>query len=232
MRAEEIPGPPPALRSFSTRTHGPPMALGLLFGKIAPNLVGQWVEGLNLLFSQRFEQMVLSSLDLMSGPSHRVATFLETMSSRRLILFLCLNVCLGAGQRGSSVSRGSSAQGARLSFLPALPARPACLPPSPGTSGSVPGSAFLSMEPLVSSCNESQPQLSSCQTGFFKNISVFTQHELISLQCPWGLIGGRGCALGTPPHPVLKCQYHLWEPVARLPPLPSARPMVLARTGS
>lgn len=117
------------------------------------------------------------------------------------------------------------------SFPPCQP-KPACLPPSPGTDGSVPGSAFLSTEPLVSSCNESQPQLSSCQTGFFKNISVFTQHELISLQCPWGLIGGRGCALGTPPHPVLKCQYHLWELVARLPPLPSARPRVLAGTGS
>lgn len=95
------------------------------------------------------------------------------------------------------------------SFPPRQPG-PACLPPSPGKGGSLSGSAFLSSEPLVSSRNESQPQLSSCQTGFFKNISVFTQHELISLQCPWGLIaGGRGCALGTPPHPVLKCQYHL-----------------------
>lgn len=65
---------------------------------------------------------------------------------------------------------------------------------------SLPGSLFLSVESLDSSRNESQPQLSSCQTGFFKNISVFTQHELIGLQCPCGLIaGGRGCALGTLP---------------------------------
>lgn len=101
---------------------------------------------------------------------------------------------------------------AQLSFLPTPPAGPGVLAPSPGEGVSLSGSTFLSVESLVSSCNESQPQLSSCQTGFFKNISVFTQHELISLQCPWGLrAGGRGCALGTPPYPVLKCQYQLRE---------------------
>lgn len=85
--------------------------------------------------------------------------------------------------------------------LPPSLVGPSCMfVPHAREGGSLPGSAFHPVEPLVSSCSESQPQLSSCQTGFFKNISVFTQHELTSLQCPCGLVAGwRGCALGTLP---------------------------------
>lgn len=118
------------------------------------------------------------------------------------------NVGLGVGS-GRTASGGFSElhfpQGHISSrtwaFLPSSPLRqPGTFTPNPRKGGSLPGSAFLSVEPLVSSCSGSQPQLSSCQTGFFKNISVFTQHDLIGLQCPCGLIaGGRGCAPGTLP---------------------------------
>lgn len=70
---------------------------------------------------------------------------------------------------------------ASSSLHPRRPVQRVC--PKSARGEPPPGSAFLSQEPLVSSCSDSQPRLSSCQTGFFKNISVFTQHELISLQC-------------------------------------------------
>lgn len=165
--------------------------------------------------------MVLSFLDRVSGTSHRISTVMEnSIIQDTEIVFVPGRVFWGWRAQGPCTLR-CNAQRVCLhrdlsspSFLPSSPVGPcpACVPQIRVRGGSLSRSAFLSEEPLVSSCNESQPQLSSCQTGFFKNISVFTQHELISLQCPWGLIaGGRGCALGTPPHPVLKCQYRLRE---------------------
>lgn len=57
--------------------------------------------------------------------------------------------------------------------------------PNQHEGSSLPGSALLSEKPPVSPC------LESCQTGYFKNMSVFTQHELIGLRCVCALMAGR-----------------------------------------
>lgn len=155
----------------------------------------------------------------------------------------------GGGRRGSPLrsTPGTRPRGhdTRVPTVPELSSPPSASParsPHVCVRDTPPGPAFLSEEPLVSSCSDSQPQLSSCQTGFFKNIAVFTQHdELIGLQCvcaqararvPWaallalsprasGIFGSRGCKAASPPRPAPSSAGPRRDGRASKAPLPS-----------
>lgn len=142
--------------------------------------------GGNLPFGLRFGKMVLSFLDPMLGVSSQVDPHVEDSASWDSEIALDLEYVFWSGEalHFGCCSGVHCPEGVRPERPAPVVFPPQSTSPRPGEGNSLPGSVFLSLEPLVSSCNESQPQSLSCQTGFFKNISVFTQHELISLQCP------------------------------------------------
>lgn len=82
-----------------------------------------------------------------------------------------------------------------LAFLPSSPAgQRGRLGPNPRRAAPSRGQAGLAL-PLRGASGfflQREPASAlSCQTGFFKNISVFTRHELIRLQCVCGLRAGK-----------------------------------------